>query len=133
MRSKWLLDTSILIGFWRHSRKRLRGDLTPEVAQDWAKRLITLRKTNVIVTPVYVEVIAGVTNRDELRATQAFLAEFRCIDNAVISPADWQETIRMAQRVPRDSKPRQLGDCLIRAIADRLNYEVATVDSGFPR
>jgi hypothetical protein len=34
--------------------------------------------------------------------------------------------------VPRNGKPRQLGDCLIRAIAARLKYDVQTVDGSFP-
>jgi predicted nucleic acid-binding protein len=49
-----------------------------------------------------------------------------------ILPEDWQEAIRIASRVPRSPAPRQLGDCLIRAIAHRLKYEVFTSDMNFP-
>jgi predicted nucleic acid-binding protein len=38
----------------------------------------------------------------------------------------------LVRRVPPDGSRRQMGDCLIRAIADRLNAEVLTRDAGFP-
>ena len=50
-----------------------------------------------------------------------------------VTTADWQEAIRIARRVPRNRKPRQLGDCLIRAIANRLRYKVETLDADFPK
>lgn len=39
---------------------------------------MTIHETDAIVTPVYLEMIAGVTNAEELHLTQAFLDEFRC-------------------------------------------------------
>ncbi len=77
--------------------------------------------------------VAGATNRQELRLTQAFLEEFRCIDSGRIPQQDWTEAVRLAQRVPRDGSPRQLGDCLIQAISKRLRHQVATHDARFPR
>jgi predicted nucleic acid-binding protein len=135
MKTRKILDTSILIHFWRRRRRRsrARGAVTPAVVRGWAQGLIELRQTDAIVTPVYVEMIAGVTDRRELKLTQAFLDEFRQLDGGMIPEQDWREAVRLAQRVPRDSRPRQLGDCLIRAIANRLKHVVETLDSGFPR
>jgi len=79
----------------------------------------------------YIEMVGGITSRRELELTKAFLGVFTCIDQKRIPASDWQEAIRLAQRVPRDRRPRQLGDCLIRAIANRLKYNVLTFDTGF--
>ena len=38
---------------------------------------------------------------------------------------------RLAERVPRDGRRRQLGDCLVQAIANRLRYEVFAIDTFF--
>jgi predicted nucleic acid-binding protein len=129
---KQILDTSMLIHYWRTCRRKVRGEVTPPVVRALAQELIERYNTDAIVTPVYVEMLAGVTDRQTLRLTQAFLGEFRCIDGGHISAADWEETIRLAQRVPRDAKPRQLGDCLIRAVANRLRHRVITHDASFP-
>jgi predicted nucleic acid-binding protein len=102
-------------------------------ARIWAKEIITRYDTNAIVTPVYIEVIAGVQNQRELQLTREFLDCFQCVDMRRILPQDWNEVIRLAQRIPRNGKPRQLGDCLIRAIANRLRYEVETSDERFPK
>jgi predicted nucleic acid-binding protein len=128
-----VLDTSVLIRHWHDSRKKARDRPTAALVRAWARELIELYETDAIVTPVFIEMIAGVTDRHELGPTRAFLEEFRRIDEGRILAPDWQEALRMAQRVPRDRRPRQLGDCLIRAIADRLKHEVVTYDKGFPR
>ncbi len=99
---------------------------------DWAGELIEMHDTKKIVTPVEIEFLAGATSAQELRLFRHFLAAFTIVDDERIPPADWQEVRRLAQRVRRDGKPRQLGDCLIRAIARRLNFDVITYDSGFP-
>ena len=127
------LDTSVLIRHWRNCRAKARGPLTITAVQTWARTLIRLYESDAIVTPVYIEMIAGVTNRQELRLTLAFLEEFRCIDARRIPQQDWDQTIRLAQRIPRTSSPRQLGDCLIHAICKRLRYQVATFDTRFAR
>lgn len=47
---------------------------------------------------------------------------------------DWKKARQIAERVPRNGKPRQLGDCLIRAIAARLKYyDMQTADDSFSR
>ena len=127
-----VLDSSILIRHWRLCRgKTLLGLSTSEVER-WARRLIAAYDSNAIVTPVYVELLAGVANKLELELTRAYLQQFQCIDRGIITPDDWKQVSRLAQRVPRNRRPRNLGDCLIRAIADRLHYTVTTLDQGFP-
>src|SRR5438270_1070740 len=128
-----VLDTSILIRHWRTCRVKARGEITTAVVRMWARKLIILYDSDAIVTPVYIEMIAGVTNRRELLLTLAFLREFRCIDEKRIPQHDWDEAIRLAQRVPRTATPRQLGDCLIHAICKRLRHQVATHDTHFAR
>ncbi len=130
---KAVLDTSVLIRHWLNRRGRMRGEVTVAVVKRWARELIELERSDAIVTPVYVEMIAGVSDKRDLLLTKAFLNEFRCIDAGLIPEQDWRETVRLAQRVPHDSKPRQLGDCLVRAIANRLKYNVTTFDTGFAR
>jgi predicted nucleic acid-binding protein len=128
-----VLDTSVLIRFWR---SRAHGSLvrrTPDDAGRWAERFIDLYDTNAIVTPVYLELVAGVSDRHELRLTLAFLSRFDRIDEGNITRSDWEEALRIARRVPRNRKPRHLGDCLIRAIANRLRYTIVTLDADFPR
>jgi predicted nucleic acid-binding protein len=129
---KLILDTSILIAYWKRACANNKI-VTSENAQAWAKELIKAYKTDAIVTPIYVEFLAGVQSGEQLRLSQAFLNPFRCVDERRILPQDWDEAIRLAQRIPRGGKPRHLGDCLIRAIANRLRYGVKTDDSGFPK
>jgi hypothetical protein len=76
---------------------------------------------------------AGVTSADELKLTQAYLAPFEIADAGKIPKGDWDEARNMAQRVAATGGKRQLGVCLVRAIAKRLGCEVLTVDRGFPR
>jgi predicted nucleic acid-binding protein len=129
---KWILDTSVLISWWRQCRRgRQLADLVEADVVRWATQLAERRQTDAIVTPVYLEMIGGTVDRRELRLTQAFLACFRCVDERRIPPTDWAEALRLAQRIPRKPRPRDLGDCLIRAIANRLNYGVITHDTGF--
>jgi predicted nucleic acid-binding protein len=126
-----LLDSSVLIRHWRSRQKRRRAqDL--EDADDWAKELIPLRRTDAIATPVHIEFVCGITDRKEMELARRYLSHFTVIDGGRILPDDWKSAAESAMRVPRDHRPRQLGDCLIRAIADRMNYDVDTHDLHFP-
>lgn len=127
-----ILDTSVLIQFWHRCRGRLKRLPVEKDAKDWAAQLIARRRSRLIVTPVQLEFLAGATSAEELRLFQAFLSAFTLFDEERTLPVDWQEARRLIQRVPRDGKPRQLGDCLIRAIATRLNCDVVPVDHRFP-
>lgn len=104
---------------------------TVEAVATWARELIELHGTRAIVSPVLIEFLAGTSNATELRLAKAYLDPFEIVDQQRIPPQDWQEAVRLAQRVPRSGQRRQLGDCLIRSIANRLKYEVVTHDVGF--
>lgn len=133
---KWrrlVIDTSVLIRHWHNSRAGVPWDrLDTAGVTSWAKGLIELEKANTIVTPVYLEFVGGVGDRRELQLARAYLEPFSIIDKGRISAADWKEARRLAERVPPNRRPRDLGDCLIRAIANRLKYEVRTFDTGMP-
>lgn len=127
-----LLDTSVMITFWRRISGAANANNRSQ-ATAWARDLIGLHQTNAIVTPVVIEFLAGVTSSSELEMARTFLREFQIADGGRILGADWTEARRLAERIPRDGKPRQLGDCLILAIANRLKYEVLTFDLRFAR
>ena len=127
-----ILDTSVLIKSWREAGGQSVRGKTDRDAMRWADHLIAIRKTNAILTPVYLEFVAYSKNEHELGLYRAFLGRFRIIDRGNILSQDWKEAKRLVERVPRDGKPRQLGDCLIRAIASRLNCGVASFDKRFP-
>src|SRR5438046_1082643 len=128
-----VLDTTELIRTWRTRWARSRGEKTLEDVKRWAAYLIAFSKTSAIVSPTYVEFIGGVVNKEQMRLATVFLDLFEVLDGGRTLPEDWREAIRLAKRVPRDAKPRHLGDCLIRAIAIRLRCEVMTKDQGFPK
>lgn len=85
------------------------------------------------MTPVAIEFICGVVDRHEMDLSRAYLGVFEVVDGGVIKESDWAEARRLAERIPTDPVPRDLGDCLIRAIAIRLGYEVFSFDGGMPR
>ncbi len=128
-----ILDTSVLLRHWkRRSGASLAGGTTND-AQRWATEAIDLFRSNVIVTAVYVEFIAGVRSSDELKLAERYLAQFRILDDGESTEDDWEEVKRIARRVPRSGKPRHPGDCLIRATAKRLRRDVYTLDKDFPK
>jgi predicted nucleic acid-binding protein len=127
-----VLDTSVLLRYWRQRQARSSSPLTASAVRRWARALIDQYHTDAIVTPVYIEVVAGVRNKQELQLTLAYLGSFQGIDHGHILPEDWKNAIRLAQRVPGKGQPRDLGDCLIRAISDRLRHIVKTHDRDFP-
>jgi hypothetical protein len=85
------------------------------------------------VSPVYIEFVAGVQSKADLEPALAYLSEFDILDEGKILQQDWEKARQYAAWVPKDGKPRQLGDCLIPAIATRLRYEVHTLDKRLPR
>lgn len=128
-----LVDTSILVRFWRQQASGLRlSQITRQGVEEWARRLSSVYRSDAIVTPVYVEFVAGAADSHELKLARDFLSQFEIIDQGRIPPQDWVETRRLAERVPRNRSPRQLGDCLIKAIAKRLKHDVLSHDENFP-
>ena len=128
-----ILDSCKLINQWQRCYGRHHGKPSDRDITRWAKELIELYETDWIVTPVAVEVLAGFTRREELKWGERFLSYFRCVDAKNIPPEDWDTAFHLVRWIPHDKKRRQLGDCLIRAIARRLKCDVETNDRGFPR
>jgi predicted nucleic acid-binding protein len=125
-----VLDANILIRHWRRNYVRPRKNHHPKDALRWGRELIRAAGTNAIVTPVYIEMIAGASTAQEARLTVAFLQPFRCVDKQETPPGDWKNAMHLAAQAR--GRARDLGDCLIRAIANRLHYGVRTDDTGFP-
>jgi predicted nucleic acid-binding protein len=98
-----------------------------------ANRLIASWDINCIVTPVYIECVAGAQTGSELKLMRSFLAKFTVIDGWSIVNNDWLEALKLAERIPSDGKRRHLGDCLVKAIANRINYDVLTIDRRMAR
>jgi len=128
-----LLDTSVLVAYWRHRRPPRINDATAEDAGRWAEELIEQHNSRAIATPVSIEFLAGTRSGHELRLARSYLDRFEEIDQGRITPDDWRQARHMAERIPPHGKPRQMGDCLIRAIAKRLNHEIVTLDQGLRR
>lgn len=108
---------------------------TPDCARAWARQLIDIEKTDAIVTPVELELLGGDPSTEDRQLTTAYLEPFRIIDQGRVLPEDWDYARRLVKRIPAGPRPRPRGlvDCLIRAIADRLNHELWTDDAGIPR
>lgn len=131
--AKKVLDTSVLLHHWGRSGGNSPAERTVDEARDWGKELAGLHDTDAIVTPVHLEVVVGVVSAHQLDLMRAFLGQFRIIGNGNVTSEDWNEARRIGERVPRDGHRRQLGDCLIRAIANRLRHDVIAFDTRFPR
>jgi predicted nucleic acid-binding protein len=131
---RFVLDTSVLVRHWRgsHTGKTSTQVKAPE-AESWVRRLIEIEDTNAIVTPVLLEFLCGVRDQAELALARAYLKPFQSVDKGKTLVADWREARRLAERVPKNGRPRDFSDCLIKAIASRLNYQVRTFDTGMPR
>jgi predicted nucleic acid-binding protein len=128
-----VLDTNILINHWGDQRRGLaNARVTVQQARTWAKTLVGLQQTNLILTPIYIEYVAGKGTAHEVRLARAYLDQFNLADDGRITAQDWEEAKRIVQRVLPDRSPRQLGDCLIRAICNRLHLDILTADKRFP-
>jgi predicted nucleic acid-binding protein len=128
-----VLDTNILINHWGDACDRHRPrPVTQHLARQWGRALVRLRETDAILTPIYLEYICGQQSRDRVILARAYLSIFDIVDGGSILEQDWEKARRLAERVLPDRSPRQLGDCLVRAICTRLRLDVATVDRRFP-
>lgn len=121
-----ILDTNVLINHW-HRFPEHKGR-TPAALQAHAEELIEVQGTKLIVSPVLIEFLAGALSRKELDLYQAYLAPFEVLDRGNIPRQDWEEAKRFAQWIKNKGRKRKLGDCLIQAIASRLNCDVITSD-----
>jgi len=130
---KRVVDTGCLVAYWRQRNASHAGQPTVADVEGGARELAEMHQAKAIVTPISVEFLAGTRDSSEQRLAEAYLAQFENIDGGDIPKEDWDETLRIARRIPPSGKPRQLGDCLIRAIANRLKHAIITPDAGFPK
>jgi predicted nucleic acid-binding protein len=77
---------------------------------------------------VYIEFLCGARDGHELALYDAFLKPFLRADGGTVLGVDWQAAERYARQPGRRGRARDLSDCLIRAIADRLRREIITDD-----
>ncbi|MGL6097232.1 MAG: PIN domain-containing protein [Fimbriiglobus sp.] len=128
-----VIDTNKLIPRWRGTRPSPGPVRSAESARAAARTWLSLSPNDGILTPVRVEFLAGIRDKDELQWADVFLAEFVLFDGGRVLPEDWQEAERLARRVPRDGRPRGTLDCVILAICNRLNLGFSSDDTGLPR
>jgi hypothetical protein len=128
---KRVLDTNILFNHFQRLRP-LEGRGT-EDAEAWARDLISNKGTDAIVSPVEVGFLCGVIGQHEMRLREAYLLPFKIIDEHRTLPQDWQEARRLAKHPGYQPRSRDLGDCLVLAISDRLHHEVDSGDLGLRR
>ncbi len=129
-----VLDSNHLINHWR--RRTAEVEASGYVPERWADELIDLHRTRLIVSPVYLEFLVHATSSEQVKHYERFLSKFEVLDKWQITTEDMSEALRLARWIPksrRQRRPRQFGDCLIRAIATRFKCEVATADRDFPR
>lgn len=128
-----VLDTNILINHWGDATRGLRvRHLRREHAVRFGRHLANLRDADSILTPIYLEYVCGRGSAHEVALARSYLSVFKIADGANVLPADWVEARRIAERVPHDGLRRQLGDCLIRALCNRLHLELLTAEKRFP-
>jgi predicted nucleic acid-binding protein len=125
------LDTNLLIDHF--NRHRPLDGKSEKDAERWGRELIDDRDTKAILSPVEVEFLCGVVDEHEMRLREAFLRPFEVVDGHKTLPEDWKEARRVAKHPGYQPRSRDLGDCLLVAIASRLNLEIKTDDKGLKR
>ncbi len=132
---KIILDTNILILHWHQSRAGRIADNTVEEAEGWARRLIAIHQSRWMVTPVLLEFLGIIVNGHEMKLSRAFIDHFHPLDDGNITGQDWQKARQLAERIGKGPSPPRRGaiDCLIKAIALRLDCEIRTADQKMPR
>ena len=124
-----VLDTNKLLRLWKGhgltTRQKADARSPLLAAELWLKKY----KLDGILSPVRLEFLGG-THGDKLKLAEEFLAMFPVFEERKILPADWLEAERLAKRVPPSGAPRGAVDCLLAAIATRLNAEFETEDTG---
>jgi predicted nucleic acid-binding protein len=127
-----ILDTSVLVRHWRMRCAGSRKDVSLEMATRWGQELCVMYPPAFVVSPVIIEFVAGAREGTELRLFRTFMDPIPSLDQGIIPPTDWVLARKLAERIPKSGKPRQLGDCIISAIARRSRCDVITFDKDFP-
>ena len=126
--AKRILDTNVLLNHWHRFDKR--KPRTPGDFKAHAEELIEFEGTNLILSPVLIEILVGARTSRELEFYKAYLEPFEVLDKGNIPRQDWDAAKRIAQWI-RTGRQRKLGDCLIEAIARRLNADIVSSDPDF--
>ena len=108
-----ILDTNLLINHWHRFAQGQRR--TPANLKAHAAELIEFQGTNLIVSPVLIEFLAGAITSGELELYRVYLEPFDVLDNGNIPRRDWEEARRLAQWIKHEGRRRRLGDYLIQA------------------
>ena len=124
---KRIFDTNVLIDHFRRLPLSSRNE---DSARNWARDLIKAYGSGCIASPVRIEFLCGVRSSSELKRHLAYLRPFRVLDGRDMPRQVWEQAEDIAKRAGR---PRKLGDCLLKATAQHLNYEVVTSDRDFTR
>jgi len=93
-----VLDTSVLIQHWHDCRARAAKDLSdlqPSETEVWGCALIRLRRADLILTPVYLEFVAGAQSAHELLLQRSYLFPFAIHDRGDVRKEDWIEASRV--------------------------------------
>jgi predicted nucleic acid-binding protein len=122
-----ILDTEVLISHYNKMTK----SKSVHAVKAHARRLIDIEQTNWILSPIRIEFLCGARDSNEFKLYSAYLEPFEVFDKRSIPAQDWSEAERRAQWIKKSGRRRKLGDCLIQAIAKRLNAEVVTRDQDF--
>lgn len=104
---KRLLDSTFLIAHLQRMSP-LAGKGADD-ARNWAKRLIDIKGTNAMVSPVVIEVLAGVRDSHELALIEAFLEEIEVVDEGTTPPQDWGWP---------DTSPSELSSTIVRYLGE---------------
>lgn len=131
--AKRVLDTNVLIRLWRGGAPSPGPVNSLESARAAAQAWLEIEPHDVIVTPVRIEFLAGVRDREELKLADEFLAQFEVLDDGRVLPDDWKIAERLSRRVPWNGRARDALDCLIVAICERLHADFRSEDTGLPR
>ena len=130
-----VLDTNRLLAIW-HGKAPLAGKTvrvtSVKTAEDAVRRWLRENPDDVIVTPVRLEFLGGVRDKDELTWADAFLDGFELLDGGDVIPQDWTEAERLARRVRHGGRARGAMDCVIVAICRRLHADIDSDDTGLP-
>ena len=129
--AKRVLDTNILVTGFRELQPY--ASRRPADAERQAQGLLKSRDADGIVSPVEVEFLCGIVDRHQMELAEAYLEQFPVLDRGLTPVEDWSEARRLAKHIGYQAQPRDLGDCLITAIAARLRAEIVTDDKGLIR
>lgn len=128
-----VIDHNVVLAIW-HGRvpdgRKVRTEETARLAADeWLHK----HPGDGLVTPVRLEFLGGTDDREEQRLGDLFLDRFPLYDGGRVLPEDWAVAERYARRIRGTGTKRDVIDCLVLALCDRLNADIYTLDLGARR